>query len=94
MLVRVFDETKTSACGEIDLKALISSSEFEVPFAVVDILAVFNLLLGRTWLHTIAGGIPSSLHQRVKFISGNKLSTVMGAEEDVPVSHLHYRTIY
>lgn len=80
MMVRAFDETKTSVCGETDLKVLISSSEFEVPFVVMDITAVVNLLLGRPWINTLARGIPVSLHQRVKFVSGNKLIIIMGTE--------------
>lgn len=83
MMVRAFDGTKTSTYGEIDLKVLVGPCEFEIPFVVIDIPAVFSLLLGRPWIHT-TGSIPSSLHQRVKFISNNKLITVI-AEEDIPV---------
>lgn len=79
MMVHAFDETKT----EIDLKILIGPCEFELSFVAVDISAVFNLLLRRPWLH-FAGAISSNLHQKVKFISGNNLITVM-AEEDIPV---------
>lgn len=88
MMVRAFDGIETSACQEIDLKILIGPCEFQVSFIVVDIPAVFNLLLGRPWVRS-AGAIPSSLHEKVKFISGNKLITIM-AEENIliPASNL------
>ena len=34
------------------------------------------MLLGRPWLHT-AGAVPSSLHQKMKFIIGNQLVTIL-----------------
>lgn len=45
VMVQTFDSTKTSACGEVDLKILISPREFEVSFIIVDIPVVFNLIL-------------------------------------------------
>lgn len=74
MMVKAFDETKTSACGEIDPKVLIGPCEFDIPFIVDHILVVFNLLQGCPKIHT-AGATPSSLHQKVKFISDNNLIT-------------------
>lgn len=47
MIVHAFDDTKTFICDKIDLKILFSPSEFEVPFVVIDIVVVFNLLIGR-----------------------------------------------
>lgn len=60
MMVRAFDETKTSTCREIDLKMIIGSCEFEITFVVVDIPAAFNLLLERPWIQSACH--PSSLH--------------------------------
>lgn len=47
---------------------------------VVDILVVFNLLLGLPWVHTV-GAIPSSLYQKVKFISVSKLIIIIVMED-------------
>ncbi|PKI18345.1 hypothetical protein CRG98_049381, partial [Punica granatum] len=47
---------------------------------VLDIPNAFSLLLGRPWIHS-AGAIPSSLHQRLKFIIEEKLITVKGEED-------------
>lgn len=41
MMVRAFNGTKTSTCGEIDHKILVVSYELKVFFAVVDILVIF-----------------------------------------------------
>ncbi|RVW24538.1 hypothetical protein CK203_090896 [Vitis vinifera] len=42
---------------------------------VLRIPTSFNLLLGRSWIHR-AGAIPSSLHQKVKFIHEGQVVTV------------------
>lgn len=52
MMVRAFDGTKKSICREVDLKILAGPSEFEVSFVIVDTPTVFNLLLGRLWIHS------------------------------------------
>lgn len=59
MMVRAFDGTKTSACMEIDLKVLVGPCEFEISFVMIDIPAVFSLLLGCLWIYT-AGAIHSA----------------------------------
>lgn len=56
IMVRAFDGTKTSAYGVIDHKILIGQCKFKVSFVVVDVAAVFSLLVGRPWTHT-AGAI-------------------------------------
>lgn len=50
MMVQAFGGTKTSACGEIDLKVLICPCEFEISFVVVDVPAVFSLLLAHRYI--------------------------------------------
>lgn len=69
MMVQAFDNTKTSACEEVDFKILMGPCELEVSFSFVDIPTVFNLLLGRPWIHA-TGVIPSTLHQKVKLYQG------------------------
>lgn len=72
MMVHTFDGTKTATCGEIYLKMLIRPCDYDVSCVVVEIPAVFNLLIGRPWCHN-AGVIPSSFHQKVEFIQGISL---------------------
>ncbi|RDX62102.1 hypothetical protein CR513_59603, partial [Mucuna pruriens] len=46
----------------------------------MDIQPAYNCLLGRPWIH-VAGAVPSSLHQKVKFIANGQLINVMGEKE-------------
>ncbi|KAK8609166.1 hypothetical protein V6N13_025473 [Hibiscus sabdariffa] len=58
--------------------------EYEVDFVVMDIKLAYSCLLGRPWIHA-AGAVPSTLHQKLKFVIDGKLVTVQ-AEEDIIVS--------
>ncbi|PKI64957.1 hypothetical protein CRG98_014651 [Punica granatum] len=69
--------------GEIDLLIEVGPCSFSITFQVLDIPNAFSLLLGRPWIHS-AGAVPSSLHQRLKFIVEEKLITVK-EEEDYAV---------
>lgn len=80
MMVRAFDGSKSIVVGEVDFTLETGSCQFVVPFVVVDISTTFNMLLGRPWVHTV-GVIPSSQHQKVKFIKGDKIITIMAEKE-------------
>ncbi|XP_055806917.1 uncharacterized protein LOC129875663 [Solanum dulcamara] len=60
-------ELPSEVIGEIDLPLQIGPEEFVVEFQVLDIPASYNLLLGRPWIH-MAGAVPSTLHQNLKFV--------------------------
>ena len=47
----------------------------------MDISPSYNCLLGRSWIH-IAGAVPSTLHQKIKFVTEGKLVCI-AAEEDM-----------
>ena len=47
----------------------------------MDISPSYNCLLGRPWIH-IAGAVPSTLHQNIKFITEGKLVCIV-TEEDM-----------
>ena len=53
--------------GTLEIELLIGSTTFVAVFQVLRIPTSFNLLLGRPWIHR-AGVIPSSFHQKVKFM--------------------------
>ncbi|PKI35360.1 hypothetical protein CRG98_044237 [Punica granatum] len=78
--VRAFDGSRREVNGEIDLLIDIGPCLFSVTFQVLDIPNAFSLLLGRPWIHS-AGAVPSSLHQRLKFIVEENLITVKGEED-------------
>ncbi|PKI76924.1 hypothetical protein CRG98_002711 [Punica granatum] len=78
--VRAFDDSRREVNGEIDLLIDVGPCSFSVLFQVLDIPNTFSLLLGRPWIHS-TGAVPSSLHQRLKFIARERLITVKGKED-------------
>ena len=49
--------------------------ETVVEFTVLDIPVTYALLLGRPWYHTL-GGVPSTVHQKVKFLLDGEVITI------------------
>ena len=84
IVVRAFDGSRREVMGEIELPVQIGPCTFQVVFQVMDILPTYSCLLGRPWIHT-AGVVPSTLHQKLKFVVDDKLIIVSG-EEDLLVS--------
>ena len=79
MIIRAFDNTRQEVQGEIKLMIEISPMYFVINFQVVKVDSLYNMLLGRPWLHAVSA-ITSTLHQRLKFISRNQLITIMAEE--------------
>jgi len=52
----------------------------------MEIDATYTMLLGQLWIHEV-GAIPSTLHQRVKYIKSGAIITIHG-EKDILVSKL------
>ena len=67
-MVRAFDGTRREVIGEIEIEIQIGPCTFNVEFQVMDISPSHNCLLGRPWIH-IVGAIPSTLHQKIKFVT-------------------------
>ncbi|KAK8649493.1 hypothetical protein V6N13_130222 [Hibiscus sabdariffa] len=82
--VRAFDGTQREVIGKIEVPLMIGPSEYEVDFIVMDIKPTYSCLLGRPWIHA-AGAVPSTLHQKLKFVIDGKLVTIK-AEEDIIAS--------
>ena len=51
----------------------------EVNFIVVDTYSPYTAIVGRPWLHTL-GVVASSLHQKVKFPSGDQVLEICGCQ--------------
>ncbi|RVX21643.1 Retrovirus-related Pol polyprotein from transposon 17.6 [Vitis vinifera] len=68
-------EVLGGSMGTLEIELLIGSATFVAIFQVLRIPTSFNLLLGRPWIHR-AGAIPSSLHQKVKFIHDGQVVMV------------------
>ncbi|KAL6316726.1 hypothetical protein AAG906_019657 [Vitis piasezkii] len=81
--VRAYDSREVMGTLTIDL--LIGPTTFSILFQVLRIPASFNLLLGRPWIHQ-AGAIPSSLHQKVKFIHDGQVITVQSTRDMISSS--------
>ncbi|RVW90548.1 hypothetical protein CK203_031049 [Vitis vinifera] len=73
--VRAYDSTRREVMSTLEIELLIGPATFVAVFQVLRIPTSFNLLLGRPWIHR-AGAIPSSLHQKVKFIHGGQVVVV------------------
>jgi len=84
LIVRAFDGSKREVMGEVELPIQIGPCVFQVTFQVMDILPAYSCLLGHPWIHS-TGVIPSTLHQKLKYVMGDKLVIVSG-EKDILVS--------
>ncbi|RDY04853.1 hypothetical protein CR513_11374, partial [Mucuna pruriens] len=80
LVVRAFDGSKREVMGKITLPIRIGPKTFDVTFQVMDIQPEYSFLLGRPWIHA-TGAVPSSLHQKVKFVADGQLISVMGEKE-------------
>ena len=65
--VRAYNGTQRTVIGTLITHVMIGSVRYSILFQVLRIQTSFNLLLGRPWIHE-ASAIPSSFHQKVKFI--------------------------
>ncbi|XP_071923155.1 uncharacterized protein [Coffea arabica] len=79
-IVREFDGARRESIGEIDLVVEIGPVQFQIACQVMHFPSIYNVLLGRPWIHT-SSAVPSSLHQMLKFIVNEQLITIF-AEED------------
>ncbi|XP_050908700.1 uncharacterized protein LOC127122404 [Lathyrus oleraceus] len=86
LIIRAFDGTRRTVIGEVNFPMKIAPHTLLITFFIIDIYPTYSCLLGRTWIHS-AGAVTSTLHQKLKFISDDKLVIVEG-EEDIMVSHL------
>ncbi|XP_014519727.1 uncharacterized protein LOC106776771 [Vigna radiata var. radiata] len=84
MIVRAFDGSKREVMREVELPVQVGPFVFQITFQVMDILPAYSCLLGRPWIHS-AGVVPSTLHQKLKYVMGDKL-VIISREEDLLVS--------
>ena len=81
MVVWVFDRIKMEVLRNIELLIQVGPCTFDSEFIVMDINPSYNCLLRRPWIH-MASAVPSTFHQKVKFVMKKNLITV-AAEEDM-----------
>ncbi|XP_071939953.1 uncharacterized protein [Coffea arabica] len=78
-IVRGFDGAQREPIGEVDLVIEMGPAQFQITCQVMHFPSVYNVLLGRPWIHK-SGAVPSSLHQLLKFIVNDKLITIFAEE--------------
>ena len=81
LVVRAFDGTRNKVIGNMELPIQIGPCIFNIDFQVMDINPSYNCLLGRPWIHMVKA-VPSTLHQKVKFMVEEQLINVV-AEDDI-----------
>ena len=67
-----FDGKLVSPGGQIRLPVQADSEVVEVDYIVVDTYSLYTAIMARPWLHTL-GVVSSTLHQKVKHLSGDRL---------------------
>ncbi|KAK4731074.1 hypothetical protein R3W88_024062 [Solanum pinnatisectum] len=65
--VRAFNGVQRDTLGAVNLDIQMGPVEFNVQFQVLDINTSYNLLLRKPFIH-MAGAVPSTLHQLMKFV--------------------------
>ena len=63
--------------GMIRLPVQTDSDVIEVNFIVVDVYSPYTAIMARPWLHAL-GAVPSTLHQKVKYLSGGQVKEIRG----------------
>lgn len=86
LVVKTFNGLMRMVIGEVDLSITVGPHTFMVTFQVMDIDPSYSCLIGRPWIY-VTRVVNSTLHQRLKFITDDKIIIVKG-EEDMFVSHL------
>ena len=71
--------------GTLNTHVMIDLVRYSILFQVLRIQSFFNLLLGRPWIHE-ASVIPSSLHQKVKFIHEGRIITIQSYRDVITSS--------
>ena len=75
LVIRAYDDSTRSVKGTFTASVKTGPIEAVVEFIVLDIPVTYALLLGRPWYHVL-GGVPSTVHQKVKFFLDGEVITI------------------
>ena len=64
---------------QIRLLVQAGTDVVKVDFIVVDAFSPYTAIMGRPWLHSL-GAISSTLHQKVKYLSGDQVLKIVGSQ--------------
>lgn len=86
VVIKAYDDTRRPVEGIF--RSLVKTGPIEawVDLHVIDIPVTFAILLGRPWFHPL-GGVPSTLHQKIKFPLENQVVTI-SAETEAAIAAL------
>ena len=76
IIVRVFDGSKRTVHGEVDLPIKVGSQVFNSTFYIMYICTAYSCLLGLPWIHK-AGAVTSTLHQKLKYSVKGRIVIVL-----------------
>ena len=94
VIIKAYDDTKRPVAGTF--RALVKTGPIEewVNLHVIDIPITFAILLGRPWFYPL-GGVPSTLHQKIKLPHEGKIVTILAETEAVVAAlNLDHREIH
>ena len=75
LVIKAYDDSTGSVKGMFIASVKTGPIQAVVEFTMLDILVTYALLLGRPWYH-ILGGVPSTVHQKVKFLLNGEVITI------------------
>ena len=75
LVIRAYDDSIRSVEGTFVAPVKTGPIEVVVEFTVLDIPVTYALLLGRPWYHVL-GGVPLTVHQKVKFLLDEEVITI------------------
>ena len=81
IMVKAFNGMQREVMGNIELPIEVRACTCNSKFIVMDINPSYNIILGRPCIQ-MAGVVPSTLHQKVKFVVGESL-IIVAAKEDM-----------
>ena len=75
LVIRAYDDSTRSVEGTFMAPVKTGPIQAVVEFTMLDIPVTYTLLLGRPWYH-VFGGVPSTVHQKVKFLIDGEVITI------------------
>ena len=75
LVIRAYDDSTRSMEGTFVALVKTGPIEVVIEFTMLDIPVTYALLLGRPWYHVL-GGVPLTVHQKVKFLLDGEVITI------------------
>ena len=75
LVIRAYDDSTRNVEGTFVAPVKTGPIEVVIEFTILDIPVTYALLLGRPWYH-ILGGVPSTVHQKVKLLLDGEVITI------------------